>query len=85
MEKWVIKLDFGTLMIFILFLFIDLILIYKPIPILSFPVMVFFIFIGVTEFLPLADTVLPFNPITTFFFLLFCSFGMLVNALDLKG
>ena len=63
----------------------DLIFIYRPMPILAFPMMVFFLFIGITEFLPLSSASLPFNPITSFFFLLLCSLGILVNALELKA
>lgn len=78
-------MDLGTLMIFIIFLFIDLILIYKPVPILSFPVMIFFIYIGIVEFYPLPNTSIPLNPVTSIFFLLLCSLGMLVNALDVRS
>lgn len=78
-------MDFGIFLVFIIFLFIDLLLIYKPIPILAFPVMLFFTYIGITEFYPLSNTILPFNPITSVFFLIVCSLGILVNALDVRG
>ena len=77
-------MDLGILIIFILFLFIDLILIYKPVPVLAFPVMVFFLWFGISEFFPLNDSVLPMNPYTSIFFLVFCALGILVNGLDLK-
>lgn len=77
-------MDMGIFMVFIIFLFIDLILIYKPIPVLAFPVMVFFLYVGITEFFPLSSFVLPMNPLTSIFFLVFCSLGILVNGLDLK-
>jgi len=77
-------MDMGILIIFILFLFIDLILIYKPIPVLAFPVMVFFLWIGITQFFPLPNTSLPMNPYTSIFFLVFCALGILVNGLDLQ-
>ena len=62
-------MDIGIFMIFILFLFIDLILIYRPIPILAFPVMIFFLYIGIKEFFPLSSSVIPMNPYTSIFFL----------------
>lgn len=70
------------LMIFILFLFIDIILIYRPIPILAFPIMSFFIYTGVTTFYKLPSTSLPMNPELSIFFMFFCVLGLLVNALD---
>lgn len=76
-------MDMGILIIFILFLFIDLILIYKPVPILAFPIMVFFLWFGITEFFPLPNTTLPMNPLTSVFFIIFCGIGILVNGLDL--
>ena len=77
-------MDMEILIIFILFLLIDLILIYRPIPILAFPVMVFFFYVAVTEFLPLPETTLPMNPLTSVFFIIFCALGILVNGLDLR-
>jgi len=72
------------MIIFILFLFIDLILIYRPIPILAFPIMVFFLWIGITQFFPLNSSTIPMNPYTSIFFLVFCGIGILVNGLDVK-
>lgn len=77
-------MDLGILIIFILFLFIDLILIYKPVPILAFPVMVFFLWFGIEKFFPLAESDLPMNPYTSIFFLIFCALGILVNGLDIR-
>jgi len=77
-------MDIGIFMIFILFLFIDLILIYRPVPILAFPVMVFFIYVGIIDFFPMSSSVIPMNPLTSVFFLIFCALGILVNGLDLK-
>lgn len=77
-------MDMGILIIFIIFLFIDLILIYKPVPILAFPIMLFFIYIGIFNFYPLSDSILPMNPITSVFFLILCSLGILVNGLDVR-
>jgi len=77
-------MDLGIMIVFVLFLFIDLILIYKPVPILAFPIMVFFLYIGIKEFFPLPDTTLPFNPLLSVFFLIFCGLGILVNGLDLR-
>jgi len=77
-------MDIGVFMIFILFLFIDLILIYKPVPILAFPIMVFFIYVGIIDFFPMPSSVIPMNPLTSVFFLIFCALGILVNGLDLK-
>lgn len=75
-------MDMGTLIIFILFLFIDLMLIYRPVPILAFPIMVFFLYVGVFEFLPLSEASIPMNPLTSVFFIIFCAIGILVNGLD---
>lgn len=77
-------MDIGTVLIFILFLMIDIILIYKPVPILAFPVMIFFFYVAVTDFLPLSETTLPMNPLTSVFFIIFCALGILVNGLDLR-
>lgn len=77
-------MDMGILIMFIIFLFIDLILIYKPVPILAFPIMTFFFYVGIFEFFPLSDNVLPMNPMTSAFFLIFCSLGILVNGLELR-
>lgn len=77
-------MDLGVLIIFIIFLFIDLILIYRPIPILAFPVMIFFVYVGIIEFFPLSENVLPFNPMLSVFFLIFCSLGIIVNGLELR-
>lgn len=77
-------MDIGILIIFILFLFIDLILIYKPVPVLAFPVMVFFLYIGITQFYPLSNSHIPMNPYTSIFFLIICGLGILVNGLDIR-
>ena len=77
-------MDIGYMIVFILFLFIDLILIYKPVPIIAFPIMSFFFYIGVTVFLPLSNTIIPMNPMFSVFFIIFCALGMLVNGLDLR-
>jgi len=77
-------MDIGIFMIFILFLFIDLILIYKPVPVLAFPVMVFFLWLGIDQFFSLPSSDLPMNPYTSIFFLFFCALGILVNGLDLR-
>lgn len=75
-------MDMGILIIFILFLFIDLILIYRPVPILAFPVMVFFLWVGITQFFSLSSASIPMNPYTSIFFIFFCGIGILVNGLD---
>lgn len=77
-------MDLGTFLIFVIFLLIDMALIYKPIPILSFPVMIFFIYVGITVFYPLTSVDLPLNPLTSVFFLLFCALGLVRNAIDMR-
>jgi len=77
-------MDMGIMIIFILFLFIDLILIYRPVPILAFPIMVFFLYISITQFFPLSSSSIPMNPYTSVFFIVFCAIGILVNGLDVK-
>lgn len=73
-------MDLALFLLFVMFVAVDLILIYKPVPILAFPIMIFFLYYGITNFLP--ETELLYNPSTSFFFLLLCSIGLLVNALD---
>lgn len=77
-------MDIATILIFILFLFIDLILIYRPIPIVAFPIMLFFFYFAVTEFWNLSNSVIPFNPLTTIFFIMFVALGLLRNAIDFR-
>lgn len=77
-------MDIGTLIIFVIFLFIDLILIYRPVPILAFPVMIFFLYVAVFNFFPLSSSSIPMNPLTSTFFIIVCALGILVNALDTR-
>lgn len=77
-------MDIGIFILFIFFILIDLLLCYKPIPILDFPLMALFAYIGITVFYPMSDTVLPLNPITTVVFLVITGFSILVNALDIN-
>ena len=79
-------MDIGIILIFIFFFMVDIMLIYKPVPILAFPVMVFFLYFAITKFLPLSSSVIPMNPMTSVFFIIFCAIGILVNGLNvMKG
>lgn len=71
-----------TLIFAVLLLFINLILIYKPIPILAFPVMLFTLYLYVTQFL--GDSSLPMQPYFTIFLCLVNVSGLIVNAFNLK-
>jgi len=71
-----------TLIFAVLLLFINLILIYKPIPVLAFPVGIFTLYIYATQFL--TDSTLPAQPYFTVFLILVNVSGLVVNALSLK-
>lgn len=71
-----------TLIFAILLLFINLILIYKPIPILAFPVEIFTLYLYATQFLN--DSSLPMQPFFTVFLILLNVSGIVVNALSLQ-
>ena len=72
-----------TLIFAVLLLFVNLILIYKPIPVLAFPVEIFTLYLYITKFL--GDSSLPIQPFFTVFLMLINVSGLLVNALSLKG
>lgn len=72
------------MLVFILFLIVDLILIYRPIPILAFPIMMFFLYVAIVDFLPMEATTLPYNPHLSVFFIIFCALGILVNGLEVR-
>ena len=71
-----------TLIFAVLLLFVNLILIYKPIPILAFPVELFTLYLYATQFL--GDSTLPMQPYFTLFLILINISGLIVNALDIK-
>jgi len=71
-----------TLIFAVLLLFINFILIYKPVPILAFPVMLFTLYLYVTQFL--GDSSLPMQPYFTIFLCLVNVSGLIVNAFSLK-
>lgn len=73
---------FAEFIFSIILLIINLILIYKPIPILAFPVQLFSLYICATVFLPSVD--LPMQPFYTLFLMLINVSGLTVNALSLK-
>jgi len=68
--------------ILILLLFINLILIYRPIPILAFPVMLFTLYLYATQFIN--DSNLPMQPYFVIFLMIISVAGLVVNALDSK-
>ena len=72
-----------TLIFAVLLLFVNLILIYKPIPVLAFPVEIFTLYIYATRFI--TDSSLPVQPYFTIFLILINVCGLVVNALNLKG
>ena len=71
---------FAEFIFSIILLIINLVLVYKPIPILAFPVELFSLFICATVFLPSAD--LPMQPFYTMFLMIIIVFAMIVNAFD---
>ena len=73
---------FRTLIFALSLLVINLILIYKPIPILAFPVMLFTLYIYITQFLN--DFSLPIQPFFTIFLCLINVSGLIINAFSLK-
>ena len=74
---------FRTLIFALSLLVVNLILIYKPIPVLAFPVMLFTLYLYITQFL--GDSSLPVQPYFTIFLILINVSGLIVNALSLKG
>lgn len=72
------------MLIYILFFAIDLILIYKPVPIVAFPSMIMFLYVGITEFISLSDVDIPLNPITSVVFIIFVALGILRNGMEFK-
>ena len=71
-----------TLIFAVLLLFVNLILIYKPIPILAFPVELFTLYLYATQIL--LDSSLPMQPFFTIFLMIVNVAGLIVNALSLK-
>jgi len=75
---WIIMIE--NFVILILLLFINLILIYRPIPILAFPVMIFTLYLYATQFI--TDATLPMQPYFVIFLMIISVAGLVVNALD---
>lgn len=71
-----------TLIFAIVLLMVTILLIYKPIPILAFPVELVSLYICVIHFLPSED--LPSQPFFTFFIIVINVLGLVVNALELR-
>lgn len=70
------------LIVSVVLLMVNLIMIYRPLPILAFPVELFTIYIYATVFL--GDSTLPMQPFYTVFLALINVAGMAVNALSMK-
>lgn len=70
-----------VLIVEILFLFINLILLVKRLPLLGIPVPIFTVYIGAIYFLP--DTTLSFNKIFVAFILLIATLALIANAMDM--
>lgn len=71
-----------TLIFAIILLFLNLILIYRPIPIASFVIGMFSIYIYATQML--TDSTLPVNPFFTVFLILVSTIGIIINALSMR-
>lgn len=67
---------------FVLLVFINLILAFRQIPVIAFPIGLFSFYIGATLFL--TDTDIPQNPHATLFFMIIITCSLLANALSLK-
>lgn len=66
----------------VLLLFVNLIFIIKPIPLIAFPVALFSFYMGAIIFL--YDSSIPSNPYSTVFFVLICVCNILANSLSLR-
>ena len=73
---------FETLIFALILLIVNLLLIYRPIPILAFPVELFTLYLYTTQFL--TDSSLPMQPFFTLFLMLINVSGLIVNALHLR-
>ena len=73
---------FAEFIFSIILLIINLILIYKPIPVLAFPVQLFSLYICAIVFLSSVD--LPMQPFYTIFLILITVCGLVVNGLELR-
>ena len=73
---------FETLIFALLLLIVNLILIFRPLPVLAFPVELFTLYLYTTQFL--GDSTLPMQPYFTMFLILINVSGLVTNALSLK-
>lgn len=71
---------FAEFIFSIMLLIINLVLVYKPIPILAFPVELFSLYICATVFL--SNSNLPMQPFYTVFLIMIICFALIVNAFD---
>lgn len=67
----------------ILFLFLNLIFVFKPVPIIAIPIGVYTVYIIAMVFIGSSE--IPAQPYFSFFILLVTSISMLINALDTQG
>lgn len=74
-----------TFIALIIIMFVNLLMIYKPIPIFAFTVGLFTLYLYITEFLPLPSSDIPLNPFFTLFLILINIAGLVINSLELKG
>lgn len=72
-----------ALTVAIFFICVNILLSYKPIPIIGFPVGIFSIFIYIT--VVIHDSTIPFQPYFTMFALLIAGGQLLVDALEIRG
>lgn len=77
------KIMVENFVILIILLFVNILLIYKPIPILAFPVMIFTLYLYATQFI--TDTTIPLQPYFIIFLMLISVSGLVVNAFNLRG
>lgn len=71
--------------VLIIIMFVNIVLIYRPLPIFAFPIEIFTLYLYVTEFLTLSSSVIPLNPFFTIFLILINISGLVINALELKS
>jgi len=72
-----------TLIFAIILLVLNVVLTYKPIPIMGFPLGIFSLFIYITVFLN--DASLPVQPFFTMFLMLLAVTQLLANAFEFRG
>ena len=74
-----------TLFIALLFIVFNLIFIFRPMPIIAFPVAVITFYVGSSRMLAIPELTIGLDIMMTFMVLIFCCVNMYVNALNFSS